>query len=488
MALSNLKPRITIIGAGSAGLCMGVQLKKAGINDFVILEKGSGVGGTWWHNSYPGAECDVQSHLYSFSFEQKKDWSKPFAGQAEILAYLNHIADKYELRPHIQLDTTVKSVHWDGEQARWLVGTESGDECESHVVVSALGMFNNLVYPSIPGIEDFQGTSFHSARWNHSHDLRGKRVGVIGIAASAIQFVPEIAPQVEQLYLYQRTANWVVPKNNTPYTPEQLEHFRQNPSAIQKNRDEIYQVWNTLCTFNDKKVLAEIEQSGLERLAVVRDPEVRRKLTPDHPFGCKRPLFSDVYYPVFNRANVELITDDIERITPHSIVTADGQTRDVDTIIYSTGFETTTYLTALDVTGRDGQNLKDAWSDGAQAYLGMTTAGFPNLFMLYGPNTNQGSILFMLERQCDYIMRQLRRMDDENLAWMDIRPDVMQAFNDQLQQDISLVDVWQADCGNDFYYRSSSGRFVTNWPHSMDEFTARTTQADPEAYEVKAAA
>ena len=478
--------RVIIIGGGSAGICMGIQLKKAGIDDFVILEKAQGIGGTWQHNSYPGAECDVQSHLYSFSFEQKNDWSRPFAGQKEILAYLNHCADKHGLRPHIQPNTAVASVHWQAASAKWKVVTASGDELEAQFVVSALGMFNNLVWPNIPGIDDFRGTSFHSARWDHSHDLYGKRVGVIGIAASAIQFVPEIAPQVGQLHLYQRTANWVVPKGNTPYTQEQLEHYRQNPSAVQDSREKIYNTWNTLATFGDKKVLAEIEQAGLERLEIVKDPEVRRKLTPNHPFGCKRPLFSDVYYPVFNRDNVELITETIERIAPNGIVTVDGETRELDTIIYSTGFETTTYLAALDVVGRDGLPLKEAWSDGAQAYLGVSTAGFPNLFMLYGPNTNQGSILFMLERQCDYIMRQLKRVDDEQLAWIDIRPEVMNTFNDQLQEDIDAVDVWKADCGNDFYYRSSSGRFVTQWPHSMDEFTARTTQPNSEAYEVKA--
>lgn len=482
------KQQVVIIGAGSAGLCMGVQLKKAGIHDFVILEKGSGIGGTWWHNSYPGAECDVQSHLYSFSFEQKNDWSRPFAGQAEILEYLNIIADKYDLRKHILLETEVKSAQWDGEKSCWLVTTADGTNCQSRVVVSALGMFNNLVWPSIPGREEFAGKYFHSARWDHTHDLKGKRVGVIGIAASAIQFVPEIVQKVDELYLYQRTANWVVPKENTPYSQEQIERFTREPELVQQRREEIYQTWNTLCTFNDKKVLSEIERSGLERLAIVKDEEVRKQLTPTHPFGCKRPLFSDVYYPVFNQNNVELITDTIERITPTGITTINGKTREVDTIIFSTGFETTTYLSALDVIGRDGRQLKDAWSDGAQAYLGITTAGFPNLFMLYGPNTNQGSILFMLERQCDYIMRQLGRLADEDLAWMDVRPDVMNSFNNQLQKDISLVDVWQAECGNDFYYRSNSGRFVTNWPYSMDEFTARTTKSDAEAYEVQRSA
>ena len=482
------KKQVVIIGAGSAGLCMGVQLKKAGIHDFVILEKGSGIGGTWWHNSYPGAECDVQSHLYSFSFEQKNDWSRPFAGQAEILEYLNLIADKYDLREHILLETEVASAQWDSNKSRWLLTTADGTNCESRVVVSALGMFNNLVWPSIPGRDKFAGKYFHSARWDHTHDLRGKRVGVIGIAASAIQFVPEIAKKVDQLYLYQRTANWVVPKENTPYSQEQIERFAREPKLVQQSREEIYQNWNTLCTFNDKKVLSEIERAGLERLAIVKDAEVRKQLTPTHPFGCKRPLFSDVYYPVFNQSNVELITDTIEGITPTGITTVNGKVREVDTIIFSTGFETTTYLNALSVTGRDGRPLKDAWSDGAQAYLGITTAGFPNLFMLYGPNTNQGSILFMLERQCDYIMRQLGRLADENLAWMDVRPEVMNNFNNQLQKDISLVDVWQAECGNDFYYRSNSGRFVTNWPHSMDEFTARTTKSDVEAYEVQRSA
>lgn len=484
MAQSN-RHRSIIIGAGSAGICMGISLKNAGIEDFVILEKADEIGGTWFWNRYPGAGCDVQSHLYSFSFEQNNDWSQPFAGQEEILAYLNFCADKYGVRDHVRFNTAVTAAHWQDDQGHWRLTTGSGERFEAQSVISALGMFNKLVMPAIPGVDEFEGTYFHSARWNHDHDLSGERVGVIGIAASAIQFVPEIAPIVGQLHLYQRTANWVVPKPNTPYTEKERQYFRHNPDAVKESRDEIYNTWNTLCTFKDKKVLAEIEKAGLERIEIVKDPEVRRKLTPNHPFGCKRPLFSDVYYPVFNRDNVELLNGNIERITSNSIVTVDGEAREVDTIIYSTGFETTTYLTALDVTGRNGRRLEDAWSDGPQAYYGMTTTGFPNLFMLYGPNTNQGCILFMLERQVEYITRQLKRMDDENIAWIDLRPEVMAAFNEQIQEDISTVDVWQAECGNDFYYRSSSGRLVTQWPHSMDAFTERTMQAGAEDYEVK---
>ena len=343
--------------------------------------------------------------------------------------------------------------------------------------------------PDIAGLHDFEGTYFHSARWNHDHDLRGKRVGVVGIAASAIQFVPEIAPQVEQLHMYQRTANWVVPKPNTPYSEAELEAFRRDPSKVTRSREEIYDTWNTLCTFKDKAVLAEIEKAGLERIAEVRDPETRRKLTPNHPFGCKRPLFSDLYYPTFNRENVELITEDIERVSARGIHTVDGGFRELDTIIYSTGFYTTRYLATMQVHGRNGRSIEEAWDDGAQAYLGMSTAGFPNLFMLYGPNTNQGCILFMLERQVDYVMRQIRRIEDENLAWMDIRPEVMDRFNDQIQKDIDEVDVWQASCGHDFYYRAGPNRrFVTQWPHSMDDFTAATTAPDADTFEVEKSA
>ncbi|MGR8949199.1 MAG: flavin-containing monooxygenase [Gammaproteobacteria bacterium] len=483
--MSQTHHKIIIIGAGSAALCTAYHLQKRGIQDFILLEKGEGLGGTWFWNQYPGAECDVQSHLYSFSFEPNPNWSRPFAGQEEILEYFNHIADKYDIRRRITFNTEITSLNWQDAESIWRVSTADGRQYTANIVVSAIGMFNNIVWPNIDGLESFRGNYWHSARWNKEHDISGERVAVIGIAASAIQFVPQIAPQVEQLYLYQRTANWVVPKNNEPYTPAQLAAFRDDPNALAQSRQEIYDVWNTLATFDDKKVLANIEAAGLERIAEVKDPAVREKLTPNHPFGCKRPLFSDLYYPVFNRDNVELITTDIDHITENAIVTTDGDKREVDTIVYSTGFYTTSYLQALEVTGRNGIHIKDAWADGAQAYLGVNTSGFPNLFMLYGPNTNQGCILFMLERQVEYAMRQIERIENEDLAWMDIKRDVMESFNSKLQQDIANVDVWQAECGNDFYYRAQSGRFVTQWPHSMDAFTEQTQRPNPEAYETQ---
>ncbi len=481
---NTIDQEVLIIGAGSSGICMGIQLKNAGIEDFMILDKAGGVGGTWYHNTYPGAECDVQSHLYSFSFEPKLDWSRPFGGQAEILEYLNFCTDKYGIREHIKFNTEVASITWNDSNEVWTTVTKSGESICSRIVVSALGMFNNIVWPKIKGRELFSGEHFHSARWNHDIDLHGKKVGVIGIAASAIQFVPEIVDRVSELHLFQRTANWVVPKNNTPYTEQELLAFREEPSLVETSRDETYRLWNTLATFTEKEILSKIEKSGLARIAEVADPKTREALTPQHPFGCKRPLFSDVYYPVFNKDHVHLNTDDIDSIASNGVITSDGLLTEVDVLIYSTGFETTTYLSAIDVKGKNGLDIHDAWSDGPQAYLGISTHGFPNLFMLYGPNTNQGCILVMIEEQVKYIIRRLKTMRSEGILASDIKKDVMRKFNDKLQDDIKGIDVWQHACGNDFYYRAGpSGRFVTQWPKSMDDFAKETDKLEDNFYE-----
>jgi cation diffusion facilitator CzcD-associated flavoprotein CzcO len=469
------RPRIVIIGAGPGGLCMGIRLRAAGIEDFVILEKATGAGGTWWHNRYPGAECDVPSHLYSFSFEPKRDWSRPYARQPEILAYMEEVAERYGMYPFIRFGTEVRSARWDERDASWTVETAEGETIAARVLVSAMGMFNEPAYPDIPGLETFSGECFHSARWNHDHDLAGARVAVIGSAASAVQFVPEIAPAVGALDLYQRSANWVLPKEDEPYSEANLERFRREPSVTAAMRQEIQDQLDGFITFSDPKALQAAEAAGLEHLAVVEDPEVRRQLVPTHPFGCKRPLASNLYYPVFNEPHVRLITTGIAEVTERGVVTLDGVERAADTLILATGFHTGQYLSAIDVTGRGGRPLDEAWREGAQAWLGMTTAGFPNLFMLYGPNTNNGSILYMLELQVDYILRQIRRLDDEGLAWVDVKPEVMDRYNEALQHDIDQVAVWQGACNG--YYRAASGRVVTQWPHTMAEYERRTRDA-----------
>ncbi|HEY5173576.1 MAG TPA: NAD(P)/FAD-dependent oxidoreductase [Acidimicrobiia bacterium] len=491
--------RIAIIGAGPGGICMGIKLREAGFDDFTIFERAPGVGGVWYHNTYPGAACDVQSALYSFSFELKRDWSRPYATQPEIRAYFEHCVEAYGLAPHIRLNTRVSAAHWDDERSEWRVITEPGvtdhldtggaaRHAEEHlfdVVIGAVGMFNELHVPDIAGLDEFRGTRFHSARWDHSHDLSGERVAVVGSAASAVQFVPEIAPGVERLHVFQRTPNWVLPKLDTPYTDDELERFRTDPDAIVEERALVWDRLDGFITFSNPRAVRKAQEWGELNLAVVEDAALRRELTPDFPHGCKRPLVSNEWFPTFNRPNVELVTRPIERVTADAIVTVDGATRAVDTIVLATGFDTTKYLSVVDVTGRDDRRLADAWSDGARAYLGLTTAGFPNLFMLYGPNTNNGSILFMIECQVGYVLRHLHRMDTHGLASIDVRVDVMDEYNHALQDDLDAVEVWNAGCNG--YYRGPTGRIVTQWPHTMTEYQGRTDRADFDAYDSRAA-
>jgi cation diffusion facilitator CzcD-associated flavoprotein CzcO len=474
--------RIAIIGAGPGGLCMGIKLQQAGFENFVLLERRQGVGGTWLQNQYPGCACDIPSHLYSFSFEIKRDWSRPYAPQPEILDYMEKLAEKYELLPHCRFGVEVKGAHWDDERALWTLDLASGDPVEAEVVISALGVFNELAWPDIEGLDCFAGTAFHSARWDGSHDLTGETVGVIGSAASAVQLVPEIVKTAGQIHLFQRTANWVLPKEDDPYDEEQLAHFRSDPQAAAAVRDEIYQQIDGGMTFSDPAILALVEAAGLAVIEAVEDAAVREKLRPDHPWGCKRPLYSNDYYAAFNRPNLELVTDTIERIVPEGIVTGDGRTRPVDTLILATGFSATKFASVIDIRGRAGLRINDAWKDGAVAYLGVTTAGFPNLFMLYGPNTNNGSILTMIESQVDYALRQIERIANERLAWLDVRPEAMEHYNEEIQRAIEGVSVWNAGCSG--YYRSPSGRVVTQWPHSMSEYHERASKPDPEVYDV----
>lgn len=474
--------RVAIIGAGPGGLCMGIKLREAGLHDFVILEKARGLGGTWYHNRYPGCACDIPSHLYSYSFEVKSDWSRPYAPQPEILEYLEQCADKYDVRKHCRFECEVEKATWDDDGSSWTLHLRSGERLEVDVVVSAIGMFNELNVPDIPGLDDFAGTRFHSARWDWNHDLTGKSVGVIGSAASAIQFVPEIVKTAERVDYYQRTANWVLPKEDDPYSEETLAQRRADPSIARALRDEIFERLNAGGPGIFDFIRADMESAGRKNIALVEDPAVRAKLVPTHPWGCKRPLFSNDYYPAFNRPNLHLVTDGIERITRDAIVTVDGTERRVDTLILATGFETTKYLSAIDVRGRGGLDIRDAWADGAIAYKGVTTAGFPNLFMLYGPNTNSDSLITMIEYHVEHAMLHIERLASEGLAWVDVKPDTMQAYNEQLQRDIQNVKVWYAGC-TDYYRAGPSGRIVTQWPRTMGEHHRALATLDPSDFD-----
>jgi cation diffusion facilitator CzcD-associated flavoprotein CzcO len=474
--------RVAIIGAGPGGLCMGIRLKGAGFEHFEILEKADGVGGTWYHNRYPGCACDVPSHLYSYSFEIKRDWSRPYASQPEILAYLERCADEYGLLSHCRFGDAVRRARWIEEEASWTLELTSGRTVSADVVVSAIGMFNDLSVPDITGLDSFAGTAFHSARWSGDHDLGGETVGVIGSAASAVQLVPEIVKVARQVHLFQRTANWVGPKEDTPYTEEQLERFRSDPGFALEVRRKIFESLGGPAIFEQAR--PGMQAACLAVIAQVEDPEVRARLVPNHPWGAKRPLFSNDYYPAFNRPNLELVTDPIERITPTGIVTRDGRERRLDTLILATGFETTRFLSSIDVRGRGGVSIADAWKEGAQAYKGVTTAGFPNLFMLYGPNTNADSIITMIEYQVDHVLRQIQRIEREGLAWIDVKPEPMARYNAEIQRELETFEMWQAGCSD--YYRAESGRIVTQWPRSMPALEQALSGLDEECYEAAA--
>ena len=477
---NRLRKRIAIIGAGPGGICTGIQLLNEGIKDFVILEKASGIGGTWWHNRYPGAECDVASHLYSFSFEPKKDWSRPYAQQPEILEYMRHCVTKYELAPYIRLAKEVDTARWIDSSNTWELSLNDGTAVESDILISAVGMFTELQYPDIPGIGAFQGTMFHTGAWKDGHDLSGERVAVIGSAASAVQTIPEIVDAVAHLTVYQRRPQWVMPKEDDAFSQEQLAEFIESDVAVPSRRAKIREGLEGFITFSNREILSNAEDAGRKNLSVVEDPDTRNNLTPSMAFGCRRPLASNLYYPVFNRPNVQLINQGVDRMS-RDTVHAGNESTVVDTVIFATGFQTTRYLSCVDVYGRNGLSIHDAWRDGAQAYLGITTANFPNLFMLYGPNTNNGSILEMIEHQVAYVLRQIRFMDENTLQWMALKPSKMARYNDDLQRDLKNVDVWHGDCGG--YYRGRGGFIVTQWPHTMDEYKSRL-HSDADSFDV----
>jgi cation diffusion facilitator CzcD-associated flavoprotein CzcO len=461
-----------IIGAGAGGICAGIKLLESGRKDFLIFDRAPQLGGTWHRNTYPGAACDIASHLYCYSFAPNPDWTRPFAPQPEIRRYLERVAHERGLEKHLRLGTGVASARWDERRARWSLGLDSGETLEARFVISAVGMFGEIAVPDIPGLAAFRGHRFHSAEWDHDHDLRGERVAVIGSAASAVQLVPEVAREAAQLYVFQRTPNWVLPKEDDPFTPAQMEAFRTRPELMAERREQIYRMVEVGLDYTNPGVWKAAEALGRTALEVVEDPVVRARLTPDHPFGCKRPLLSNDYLQAFNRKNVELVVDPIERVTADAVVTADGRARAVDTIVLATGFATTRYVSAIDVVGRAGLPIREAWSDGPEAYLGLTVSGFPNLFMLYGPNTNGGnSIILMLEYQVEYMVRLLDAMQEAGLDWIDVRREVMDAYNATLQRELDGVEVWQASCNG--YYRSASGRIVTQWPHNYSKYRAR---------------
>ena len=462
--------RVAILGAGAGGLAMAIRLQKAGI-PFTIYEKAASVGGTWRDNTYPGSGCDVPSMLYSYSFEPKPDWSRKFAPQPEIVDYFEGVARKYNLLPHIRFNTEIAEAHFNEAEGRWRIRSASGEEFTANAVVSGVGQLNRPAFPKIEGLETFRGAAFHSARWDHAVDLAGKRVAVVGNGASAIQFVPEIAPKVDHLTIFQRTPNWCVPKPDRPFREWEKKLYRAVPALVRLQRWWTYLMLerNYLAFVQGSFFGKLFEKAALKELETyIKDPELRRKLTPDYPAGCKRILLTNDWYPALARDNVHVETNRIARVTENAVVTEDGTSHAADVIIYATGFESTDFLSPMKITGRGNADLNAVWARGAEAHRGVAVAGFPNLFILYGPNTNLGhnSIIFMLECQVNYIGQCIETIDRERLRYLDVKPAAMERFNRDLQQDMQKT-VWAAGCSS--WYKTADGRVTNNW----SSFTAK---------------
>ncbi|MCV7259811.1 flavin-containing monooxygenase [Mycobacterium shimoidei] len=469
-----LKPAVAIIGAGAGGIAMGIQLADGGY-DFTIFDRADGFGGTWRHNTFPGAACDVPSHLYSFSFALNPRWSKTYANQPEILEYLEKVALDYQLDRHLCANTRVDTLRWSDTARRWTLITDSGAEYEFDAVVSAVGMLDVPNVPAIPRAELFRGRRFHSSRWDHSKSTAGERVASIGTGASAVQYVPAIAAETARLIVFQRTPIWISPRFDFSFTAEQHELFERDPSAAKKLRDEAFDAYESSSFAVDAaqtREATELARSYLMRK--VADPELRAKLLPDYPVGCKRPLMSRDWFPTFALPHVHLETSPIVEFTERGLRTADGVEHEVDTVIYGTGFKAADYLASLDVYGSAGRRLHDEWRDGAEAYLGTLVAGYPNLFILYGPNTNGvNSILFIHEVQTAFVRRLLDFMAERKARTIEVTAEAQNRYNAEIQEAMTGT-VWLANCNN--YYRHPSGKIVTQLPFSGNTFAERTRE------------
>ncbi len=470
------RTRVVIIGAGFGGIGLGIKLKQSGLNDFEILEKSDSVGGVWRDNHYPGAACDVPSHLYSFSFAPRPDWPEKYASQGDILDYLAHCARRHGLEPHIRLRTEVTEAHWDEASSLWMVRTRDGEMFEAQSLVTATGQLNRPFRPRLPGIESFSGAVFHSAEWRHDYDLRGKTIAVIGTGASAIQFVPAIAPLAGKLTVFQRSAAYVLPKPDRTYPRWQKSLFSRVPGALWLSRLLTYvrHEWAAFA-FVAWPAALRVKRSAFFRHlhAGVKDPDKRRRLVPSYRIGCKRILLSNDFYPAMDRPNVEIVTDAIKDVRSDAIVAADGSERKIDCIIFATGFAATDFLAPITITGRAGLDLHQVWNDGAQAHLGIAVAGFPNFFMLYGPNTNlaHNSIVYMIECQIGYVIACLKRLNADAVRTLEVRQEVQDRSNARLQHRLKRT-VWAKGCTS--WYLTAAGKNVTNWPGYTLEFRLKT--------------
>lgn len=479
--------KVAIVGGGFGGLCMAIKLREAGIDDFLLLEKAAEVGGTWRENNYPGCACDVQSHMYSYSFAANPDWSHRYSGWREIQSYILRTAEEYGMYGYTRFNAEVDAARFDEETALWTLHLKDGSHLICQHWVLASGPLHVPSIPAFPGLERFKGKVFHSSKWDHGYDLAGKKVVSVGTGASAIQYVPKIAPQVARLTVVQRTPGWIVPRDERAYSERTKKLFRRFPVLRKLHRARLY--WS-----NESRVLpifhprlAKLLEKGVKQFIrhQVKDPETARRLTPDYRLGCKRIMISNRYYPTFNRDNVELVTEGVKEIREHSIVFNDGSEREMDCLVLGTGFvvDPRIYMKDFEITGLGGRRLQDDWKNASEAYLGISVAGYPNLFQMVGPNTGLGhnSIIFMIECQAHYIIDAIRRLDIKGGDYVDVKRDVMDAFNEKLQKDVQGT-VWQMG-GCSSWYQQADGKNVAIWPYATWRYWMKTRRVDESAFE-----
>lgn len=472
-------PSVLIVGAGFGGLAMAAELARHGMRNFVVVEKSESAGGVWCDNTYPGAGCDIPSPYYSYSFAPNTEWPRRFSLQPDIRRYIEGVIDTFDLRPHLRFGTEVTSAAFDADTATWLVETGTGESFEVDVFVPATGVLSQPVLPAIPGRESFEGTAFHSARWDHDIDLTGKRVAVVGTGASAIQFIPRIQPEVARLTVFQRSAPYIIPKPDTAYGTLHQRAFRALPLLLSAERAGFWGLGElmTAAVLGNKPIASALHWlSSYHLRRQVRDEKLRATLTPDYPIGCKRILFANNYYPALTQSNVSVTTEPITEITPAAVRTADGVDHEVDVIIYGTGFAAQELLSPMKIRGLESRDLHERWSDGARAYFGMTVPGFPNLFLVYGPNTSlgAGSIIYMLERQARYIRQLIEYLADRPGGYLDVRPEVEQRYDEEIQRRLRHT-AWTG-CAS--WYRNANGRVTANWPGTVTEYDRRTRTVD----------
>jgi cation diffusion facilitator CzcD-associated flavoprotein CzcO len=479
---------IAILGAGFAGIGTAIALLRAGIREFTIFERAGEVGGTWRDNTYPGAACDVPSHVYSLSFEPNPDWSRAFAGSQEIQAYLLRLVEKWGLRKHLRLDTEIVEARWDEAGVRWALTTQRDERFEARVVVAGVGGLVDPRWPELKGLESFGGELMHTARWDHDYDLAGKRVGVVGTGASAVQVVPGIAPQVESLAVFQRTPAWVMPKLDRVYSARVRGFLARHPAALRASRLAQYwmsEIMGPMIYLDAPRLSGLAERQSLRYLErAVADPAVRAKLRPGFQFGCKRILISDDYWQAFNRPNVELVTEPIEELVRGGVRTKDGRVRELDAVVFATGFALNIATAPFPVTGRDGLRLDDVWKDGATAYKGLAVHGFPNWFILMGPNTGPGhtSVLVFTEAQISHAVGAVRRMREKGWRSVEVRREVQERYNRGIDRRMPHM-VWGSGCKS--WYLSPDGKNHSLYPGPAAEYALRARRFRPSDYAIR---